>query len=138
MWSDRLQPLPADHVPFIVASTQPGRSGETGEALGSLRTFYKLQSCLGRGRIAIHPVCDGTFLPNLLLKGNSEATLPDKGLGDKPENIGLGSFCALGWNCFANSSGILLELSSAGSQGRGAWRSQHFSGLPTSLNCSVS
>lgn len=138
MWSDRLQPHPADRVPFIVASMQPGRSGEMGEALSSLRTFYKLQSCLGRGRIAIYPVCDGTFLPNLLLKGNSEATLPDKGLGDKPENTELGSFCALGWNCFASSSGILLELSSSGSQGRGAWRSQHFSGPPTSLNCSVS
>jgi hypothetical protein len=108
--SDRLQPLPADRVPFIVAPTEPSWSGEMGGALGSLRTFYKLHSCLGRGRIAIHPVCDGTFLPNLLLKGNTEAALPDRGLGDKPGNIGLGSFCALGWNCFANSSGILLRV----------------------------
>lgn len=108
VWSDRLQPLPADRVPFIMASTQPRWSGETGEALGSLQTFYKLQGCLGRGRIAIHPVCDGTFLPNLLLKANREPTLPERGLGDKPGNIGLGSFCTLGWNCLANSSGVLL------------------------------
>ena len=75
---------------------QPGRSGEMGEALSSLRTFYKLQSCLGRGRIAIYQSVMGPFFPTSSSKETQRPPYLTKVLGTNLKTLNWGLFVPWG------------------------------------------